>query len=65
MSLTLVSKDLPSDPPGCDLAKSCSVKPFARSSAMARASPNARVAVVLEVGAKPRGMPPSISDNVA
>ena len=39
-------------PLGCDIAKSCSVKPRASSTETARASPIARVAVVLAVGAR-------------
>ena len=54
-SPTRVSNRLPREPPGCDLAKSVSVKPLARNNAIASASPRARVAVVLDVGANPSG----------
>src|ERR1051326_2045757 len=48
-------KRLPSLPPGWRNAKSSSLKPFRSRSAIASASPRARVAVVDAVGARPRG----------
>ena len=54
-SLTCVSSRRPSDPPGCDRAKSSTEKPRASSSVSASASPSARAAVVLAVGASPSG----------
>ena len=54
-SLQRTNKRLPKAPPGWDRAKSCSVKPRASSSAMARASPKASSAVELDVGAKFNG----------
>ena len=51
-SRTRVSSLRPSAPPGCERAKSSSLKPRASSSATASASPMASCAVVLAVGAK-------------
>ncbi len=52
MLVTKVNNLLPSEPEGCDLAKSSGVKPFIVRSDTAMASPIARVAVVDAVGAK-------------
>ena len=52
---TCNNKRLPKAPAGCERAKSSAVKPRASSNATASASPSAKVAVVLEVGAKPSG----------
>ena len=49
-SSTCNNKRRPKLPPGCDRAKSSSVKPRASSNATANASPIASVAVVLAVG---------------
>ena len=54
-SCTCSSRRLPRLPAGCERAKSSSVKPRAFSSATARASPTARAAVVLAVGARLSG----------
>ncbi len=54
-SLTWVSSLRPSEPPGCERAKSSGRKPRASSKATARASPMASWAVVLAVGARFRG----------
>ena len=53
--MTCNNKRLPNAPAGCERAKSSAVKPRASSSATAKASPKANVAVVLDVGAKPKG----------
>ena len=55
MSRTWVSRRRPNAPPGCERAKSSSRKPRASSRATASASPRAKVAVVLAVGARLRG----------
>ena len=52
MSLMRSNSLRPSEPAGCERAKSSAVKPRASSSAMASASPITSVAVVLEVGAR-------------
>ncbi len=49
------SRRRPRLPAGCERAKSSELKPRASSRATARASPSARLAVVLEVGARPSG----------
>ena len=54
-SSTLVINFLPNFPAGCEYAKSFFEKPLASKSAIARASPNANVLVVDDVGAKSRG----------
>ena len=54
-SRTWVSSLRPRLPPGCERAKSSGLKPRASSAATARASPSARAAVVLAVGASPSG----------
>ena len=45
----------PKVPPGCDLAKSSGLKSFLFINEIASASPQTRVAVALEVGARSRG----------
>ena len=52
---TCVINFFPIFPAGCDEAKSFFVKPFDSKRAIARASPNAKAAVVDEVGARFRG----------
>ncbi len=52
---TCSNNRLPKAPAGWDSAKSSAVKPRASSNATASASPKAKVAVVLEVGARPSG----------
>ena len=54
-SLTCVSSLRPKAPPGCERAKSSSLKPRASSRATANASPSASCAVVLAVGARLSG----------
>ena len=54
-SSTRSSSRFPNAPPGWENAKSSSVKPRLSSSAMAKASPIAKAAVVLDVGARSRG----------
>ena len=54
-SATRVSSRRPSEPPGCERAKSSTEKPRASSTARASASPSASAAVVLAVGARPSG----------
>ena len=51
-SSTCSNRRRPEVPPGCERAKSSSVKPRASSTATASASPIASVAVVLAVGAR-------------
>src|SRR5574343_1493151 len=51
-SRTWVSRRRPSEPPGCERAKSSGPKPRASSSATAKASPSASAAGVLAVGAR-------------
>ena len=46
---------LPKVPPGCDLAKSSGLKSLLFINDIASASPQTRVAVALEVGARSRG----------
>jgi len=48
-------------PPGCRLAKSSCRKPFLTSSTIASASPRARAAVVLAVGARFNGHASSLT----
>ena len=55
MSATVTSRRRPSEPPGCERAKSSAVKFRASSRAIASASPMARQAVVDEVGASSSG----------
>ena len=55
MSSTCNNKRRPSEPPGCDSAKSSAVNPRCSSSDTASASPITSAAVVLEVGASPNG----------
>ncbi len=54
-SRTCSNRRLPKVPAGCERAKSSSVKPRAFNSATASASPTARAAVVLAVGARLSG----------
>src|SRR6202049_263192 len=54
-SRTWVRSLRPSEPPGCERAKSSTEKPRASSKVSASASPSASAAVVLAVGASPSG----------
>ena len=49
------SNFFPNVPPGCDFAKSSGLKSFLFINEIASASPQTRVAVALEVGARSRG----------
>ena len=55
MSAMWISRRRPSEPAGCERAKSSAVKPRASSNATASASPITSAAVVLAVGARPSG----------
>ena len=63
-SFTWVNNLRPNAPAGCDKAKSSEVKCLLCTNATANASPSAKVAVVLDVGAKPRGQASSDAPKV-
>ena len=63
MSITFNVSFFPSFPPGWDLAKSSGLKSLLSNKAIAKASPKAKAAVVLEVGARSRGQA-SLSTSV-
>ena len=54
-SCAVVNKRFPNSPPGWNCAKSCGLKLRTRISAIAKASPMTRAAVVELVGARLRG----------
>ena len=60
-SFTLTKTRRPRLPPGWENAKSSLVNPRASSKAIANASPITKVAVVLAVGARPRGHASSVT----
>ena len=62
---TCNNKRLPKAPAGCERAKSSEVNPRASNNATANASPKAKVAVVLDVGARPKGHASWILPNVS